>query len=107
MAFRPKRLVQMSTTFLHPVTSTASTASEVEHKEPGGKSLSQPVTPNCTRPSFMIPGLKAHGRTSFHGFTTYWMIKKAPSCTVYCVENTGSRKNDGVGQCTMPTVSPS
>ena len=25
----------------------------------------------------MIPGLEARDRTSFYGFTTYWMIKKA------------------------------
>ena len=61
--------------------------------------------PIARRPSIVIPGLKACDQTSFHGFTTYWMIKKALSCTVHCVENTASHQN-GVGQCTMLTVSP-
>ena len=52
----------------------------------------------------MIPGLEARDRTSFHGFTTYWMIKKVSSCTVHCVENTASHKKDSVGQCTLLTV---
>ena len=52
----------------------------------------------------MIPGLEASDQKSFHGFTTYgWMIKKAISCTVHCVENTANHKK-GVGQCTVLTV---
>ena len=40
----------MITTFLHPVTSSASAAaSEVEREEPGGESLSPPATPNCKK----------------------------------------------------------
>ena len=54
----------------------------------------------------MVPGLEVHDRMSFHGFTTYWMIKKASSCTVHCVENMASHQEDSIGQCTVPTVSP-
>ena len=59
----------------------------------------------CSATAKKIPGLAAHGWTSFHGFTTYWVIKKAPSCTVHSVENTASYQRDGVGKYTMPTVS--
>ena len=80
--------------FLQPVTS-ASSASEVGHEEPGDDSLLPPATAK------KILGLAVRSRTSFHGFTTYWMIKKAPSCTVHSVENTASHKKDGVGQYTV------
>ena len=35
------------------------------------------------------------------------MIKKAPLCTVHSIENIARHKKDGVGQCTVPTVSRS
>ena len=84
--------------FLHPVTSSASIASEVEHEEPGGRLLSPPATGK------KIPSLAAR-LDELHGFTTYWMIKKAPSCTVHSVENTANHQKDGVGQYTVLTVS--
>ena len=80
-----KMLVQKITTFLHPVTSSASAASEVECEERGGESPLHLQLPR--RPSIMIVGLAVHGWMSFHGFAVYWMIKKAPSCTVHSVEN--------------------
>ena len=69
-----------------------SATSEVEREEPEGESLLPPATAK------KILGLAVCGWTSFHGFTIYWMIKKAPSCTVHSLENTGSHKKDGVGQ---------
>ena len=90
---------------LHPVTSSPSEASEVEREETEANRCHHLQLPIARRPSIVIPGLEACGWTSFHGFTTYWMIKKAPSCTVHCVENTASDKKDGVGQCTVLTVS--
>ena len=67
-----------------------SSVSEVEHEEPGGESLSPPATAK-------IPGLAACGWMCFHGFNTYWMIKIAPSCTVYSVENTASHQKRWCG----------
>ena len=81
--FRAERLIA---TFLHPVTSSVSAAaSEVECEEPGDESLSPPATPNCKKckkTKHRDSGLEACGWTSFLGFTTYWVIKKAPS--MYC-----------------------
>ena len=74
------------------MTSSVSAALEAEREEPGRESLSPPATPIARRLSIVIPGLEAYGWTSFHGFTTYWMIKKASSCTVYCVENMADHK---------------
>ena len=87
--FPAKRLAQKITTLLHPVTSSDS---EAEREEPGGKSLSPRTTAK------KIPDLAARDWMSFHGFTTYWMIKKAPSCTVHYIQNIASHQKDGVGQ---------
>ena len=73
-----------------------SPASEVEPEEPGGKSLSHLQLLIARRPSIVILGLEACDRMSFHGFTTYWMIKKASLCTVHCVENTAGHKKYSV-----------
>ena len=82
------------------MTSSVSAMSEVEREEPGGESLLPPATAK------KILGLASRDWTSFHGLTTYWMIKKAPSCTVHSIENTASHQIDGVGQYTVLTVSP-
>ena len=46
----------MITTFLHPVTSSAS--SEVEHEERGGESLSSPATPNYKKTKHRDSGFR-------------------------------------------------
>ena len=49
----------MITTFLHPVTSSASAlASEVEREESGGESLSSPATPNCKKAKYCDSGFR-------------------------------------------------
>ena len=45
--------------FLHPVTSSASAVSEFEREEPGGESLSPPVTPNCKKTQHHDSGFRS------------------------------------------------
>ena len=47
--------------------------------------------PIARRPIIVILGLEAHGQTTFHGFTTYWMIKKAP-CALCSTKHSKSSK---------------
>ena len=79
----------MITTFLHPLTSNAFAASEIEHEQSGGQSLLPTATPNKTKHCDL--GLEVRGWTSFHGFTTYGMVKK-PLHVLRTVENTASHE---------------
>ena len=50
----------MTTTFLHPVTSSMpAEASEVECEEAGGESLSPPATPNCKKTKHRDSGFRS------------------------------------------------
>ena len=66
--------------FLHPVTSSASAASEFECEEPGGESLLPPATPNCKKTEHHDSGF----RSACPDIWLHYLLDDQESHFMYC-----------------------